>query len=151
MQVLKRFCLMLSFLFLALSSVYSSPKDTILEKLIDYQSSLALVKTSIQSYEQITKDLELKTSDLQKQLEDSKNSSQTIIDELKASLEESRQLLVRSQQDLTTQQEIYNQLSTECQRLQTLLGFYRNGFYIGLAGVGTALVYVVGHLAGIFP
>lgn len=162
---LKSKAILLSALFAFLSAVplhSQSSKDLILSQLTEYQTSLQIVKQQVAESRMKISESQEKIASLQKlidslkqQLEDSKNTSQTMINELKKQLVESELRLTMQLEDLAKQEadsKILNQqlelLSKDCQRLQNSLRFYRN-----IAAITTGItliegVYIIGKSLG---
>jgi chromosome segregation ATPase len=117
---------LVSVLFLVSQDATSSPKDSLINALTQYQMNLLQVKASITSYEQAILSYNLQIADLQQQLNDSKDKSTLIIADLTQQLTDSKLLLDKQQQDLEKLQKVYNQLSTELNRLKVSYEVSRN-------------------------
>ena len=141
------------FLLLSVLAVFSvagqstpSPKQVILENLLDYQILLEQVKFSIEHSKQTIALLEQQILTLNDQLETSNFSSNAIINNLKLKLQESERLLAISQATLLDQQAQFKMLSMDLARLQRSSKLFRNTTFV-LGGV--VLVFVAketGHI-----
>ena len=135
---------LVSVLFLVSQDATSSPKDSLINALTQYQTALLQVKTSITSYEQAILNYNLQIADLQQQLNDSKDKSTLIINDLTQQLTDSRMLLEKQQQDLDKLQTLYKELSTELSRLKVSYEVSRNTTKI----LAIALLAVGGYEGG---
>ena len=122
----------------------SSPKDSLINDITQYQTNLLQVKASILIYKQQILNSNQTIADLQQQLNDSKNKSTQTIADLTKQLTDSKALLVKQQKDLDNLQKTFNQLSTDLKALKVSYELSRNTTNI----LVVALVAVGGYEGG---
>ena len=135
---------LVSVLLLVSQDATSSPKDSLINGITQYQTNLLLVKASITTYKQQILSSNQTIADLQQQLNDSKSKSTQIIADLTLQLTDSKALLAKQQKDLEQLQKISNQLSTDLKALKVSYEVSRNTTNI----LVIALVAVGGYEGG---
>ena len=121
-----------------------SPKESILDALTSYQTRLAEVKLSIESYRTEIESLQNQTLELQSQLASSKDDLQKV----KAELERSRALLEASRLALANQETIYKELLTDLEALKRSFNRSRRlTKVLGLTSLAGAC-YIAGDIVG---
>jgi len=117
---------LVSALLLVSQDATSSPKDSLINDITQYQTNLLIVKASITTYKQQILSSNQTIADLQQQLNDSKSKSTQIIADLTLQLTDSKALLAKQQKDLEQLQKISNQLSTDLKALKISYEVSRN-------------------------
>lgn len=135
---------LVSALLLVSQDATSSPKDSLINGITQYQTNLLLVKASITTYKQQILNSNQTIADLQQQLNDSKSKSTQIIADLTLQLTDSKALLAKQQKDLEQLQKIFNQLSTDLKALKISYEVSRNTTKI----LAIALIAVGGYEGG---
>lgn len=138
----------LSALFVLLSvAVLSgqSAKDTIIESLTTYQTRLQSVQKQINESNQKILDSQNLIDSLQQQLTNSENSSQIAISNLQQQLAESKELLMKQQEDLALLEKTYSQLLMELNSLKSSYQVYSSTTKICLIIVIGETFYIAGH------
>jgi len=128
-----------------------SPKESILDALTSYQTKLAEVKLSIESYRTQTLDLQSQIDALSSELAASKQSltiSEENLTMLRASLEKSRLDLEASRLALANQEATFKELSTDLEKLRSSYNRSRRLTKIlGLTSIAGAC-YIAGDIVG---
>jgi len=143
--VSKRACLLAPLLLCSALFVYGqSPKESILDALTSYQTKLAEVKLSIESYRTQTLDLQSQIDLLQQELSTSKGD----LAKVKSELEQSRLDLEASRLALANQEATYKELSTDLEKLRSSYNRSRRLTKIlGLTSIAGAC-YIAGDIVG---
>ena len=137
------FALVSVFLLVSQDAI-TSPKDSLISAITQYQTNLLQVKASITIYARQILLYKQQIVDLQQQLNDSNSNSQAIISDLTQQLTDSKKLLEKQQQDLDQLQTLYNQLLTDLNRLKLSFEVSRNTTKI----LVIALIAVGGYEGG---
>jgi DNA repair exonuclease SbcCD ATPase subunit len=105
-------------LCLAQAGYSQSPVENIIDSLTTYQIRLASAQKQMRDSLIEIENSKKQITALQKELEDSKNNSQTIIDGLRKDLETSRTRLAEQERDLSQQTEALKTLSEDSKALR---------------------------------